>query len=121
MTKGAAVHEFFSGFGMSAYAASAVPEDVILPYITYEFVADAMGEVDISVNLWFYTESEAIPNAKALEISKAIGLGGKILRFDGGAVWVKRGSPWCQSLKDDTAPGIKRRLLNVRLEYISAN
>jgi hypothetical protein len=121
MTKGAAIHGFYSSFGIGAYSASSVPEDVIFPYLTYEFVADAMGQVSTSVNLWYYTESEAIPNAKAQEISEAIGLGGKILRFDGGAVWIKRGSPWCQSLKDDTAPGIKRRLLNVTLEYISAN
>lgn len=120
MTKATALHNFYSGFGLDAYPTSSVPSDVILPYLTYEYVADAMGEVDTSVNLWFYTESEAIPNAKAQEISEAIGLGGVTLRFDGGVIWVKRGSPWCQSLKDDTAPGIKRRLLNVALEYISA-
>lgn len=122
MTKGAALHNFFSGFGLDAYAASAVPDDVILPYLTYDFISDSFGiENNIAVNLWMHTESEAIPNAKAQEIADAISLGGIFLRFDGGAVWVKRGSPWCQSLKDDTAPGVKRRLMNVTLEYLSEN
>lgn len=122
MTKGEAIHSFFSGFGVDAYATSSVPDDVILPYLTYDFVSDSFGQENtIAVNLWMHTESEAIPNAKAQQIADAIGLGGKILRFDTGAVWVKRDSPWCQSLKDDTAPGVKRRLMNVALEYLSEN
>lgn len=122
MTKGAALYQFFNSFDVAAYATSSVPDDVILPYMTYDFISDSFGiENNIDLNLWMHTESEAIPNAKAQQIAEAISLGGKILRFDGGAVWIKRGSPWCQSLKDDTAPGVKRRLMNVTLEYLSEN
>lgn len=121
MTKGAALHEFFSGFGMDAYAASSVPDDVVFPYLTYELSTSALGggEVGLTVNLWFYTTSEAIPNAKAQELSEAIGIGGKILPCDGGAIWLKRGSPWCQSLKDETSHTIKRRYINVTAEYLT--
>ena len=31
MTKAAALHEFFSGFGIPAYAPSAVPDDAVFP------------------------------------------------------------------------------------------
>ena len=64
MTKGAAIQSFFERF-MDAYAVSSVPEDVVFPYLTYEYTVDAWdgGEVGITANLWFYTESEAIPNA----------------------------------------------------------
>lgn len=123
MTKAAAIYEFFNSFGITAYAATSVPEDAIFPYLTYELVIDAWdgGEVNIPVNLWFYTESEAIPNAKAQQISKAIGNGGKLLSCDGGYVWLKRGSPWCQSLRDDTSANIKRRYINVTAEYLTLN
>ncbi len=123
MTKGQALHAFFSGFGMSAYAASAVPDDVVLPYLTYELVTSAWegGEVAIAVNLWFHTESEAKPNAKVNEISEAIGLGGVQIRCDGGAIWLKRGSPWCQSLGDAASKDIKRRYLNITAEYLTIN
>ena len=122
MTKGQALHSFFERF-MSAYASTSVPEDVIFPYLTYDSVVDAWdgGEVSIAVNLWFYTESEAIPNAKAQEIADAIGYGGITLPCDGGFVWIKRGSPWCQSLSDDTDSTIKRRYLNVTAEYLTLN
>ena len=122
MTKGAALHKFFSGFGLNAYTSSSVPDDVILPYLTYEPVFDSFDSpVTSVVNLWFYTESEAVPNAKAQEIANAIGLRGIFVRCDGGAIWIKRGSPWCLALPDDTAPGIKRRYLNVDLEYLTGN
>jgi hypothetical protein len=122
LTKGAVLYEFFSRF-LPAYTATSVPEDVTFPYLTYELITDAWGggEVGLTVNLWFYTESEAIPNAKAEQISEAIGYGGISLPCDGGFIWIKRGSPWCQSLADDTAPGIKRRYLNVTAEYLTLN
>lgn len=121
MTKGKALHGFFSNFGMSAYAASAVPDDVVLPYLTYELVTSAWeeGEVSITVNLWFHTESEAEPNAKVSEMSAAIGMGGVLLGCDGGAIWLKRGSPWCQSLSDAASKDIKRRYLNITAEYLT--
>lgn len=123
MTKAAALHQFFSSFGMAAYTATSVPEDSEFPYLTYELITSAWGaeEVGMTVNLWFYTESEAIPNAKAEELSRTIGLGGKVLPCDGGFIWIKRGSPWCQSLSDETSPDIKRRLLNVTAEYLTKN
>lgn len=122
MTKGAVLHQFFERF-LTFYAASSVPEDAIFPYGTYELVTDTWegGEVGLTVNLWFYTESEAIPNAKVQQISEAIGSGGVVLPCDGGYIWIKRGSPWSQSLPDDTAPSIKRRYLNVTVEYLTKN
>lgn len=123
MTKGAALQQFFESFGIPAYTASSVPDDAVFPWLTYELITSAWegGEVGMTVNLWYYTTSEAIPNAKAQEISEAIGVGGKVLKCDGGYIWLKRGSPWCQSLTDDTDSTIKRRYLNVTAEYLTEN
>jgi hypothetical protein len=122
MTKGKALDAWFNQF-MTFYPSTAVPDDVTFPYGTYEAVFDNYtgGEVGLTVNLWFYTESEARPNAKAQELSEAIGSGGKLLKCDGGYIWIKRGSPWCQSLTDDTSPTIKRRYINVTAEYLTEN
>lgn len=122
MTKEAALQAFFERF-LPSYAASAVPEDVVFPYLTYELITSAWeeGEVGITVNLWYYTTSEAAPNAKARELSAAIGMGGVQVPCDGGAIWLKRGSPWCQSLHDSTDTNIKRRYINVTAEYLTVN
>ena len=122
MTKGAALQAFFSRF-MDAYAASAVPNDVTFPYLTYELITSAWdgGEVGLTVNMWFRTTSEKEPNAAVDKLSKAIGLGGVFLHCDDGVIWLKRGSPWAQSLTDETDKTIKRRYINVTAEYLTLN
>ena len=73
--------------------------------------------VGMTVNLWYYTTSESEPNAKAREISKALGLGGVQIPCDDGSIWLTRGSPWCQSLTDANDEQIKRRYLNITASY----
>ena len=86
MTKGAALQQFFGRF-MTAYPSNAVPEDAVLPYLTYDAVFDAWGggAVSLTVNMWFHTTSEAVPNAKALELSDALGIGGVDISSQTGA------------------------------------
>ena len=122
MTKGAALQSFFDSI-MTAYASSAVPEDATLPYLTYELITSAWngGEVGLTVNMWFRTTSEKEPNEAVDKLSKAIGLGGVFLHCDDGVIWLKRGSPWAQSLTDATDKTIKRRYINVTAEYLTIN
>lgn len=129
MTKDKALHAWFQSFGIPFYPASSVPsppkepEGVILPYGTYELITSAWGEgeVGLTINLWYYTESEAVPNAKAQEISDTIGMGGVLVPCDEGAIWLKRGSPWCQNLTYDEDPNVKRRYINLTAEYLTMN
>ena len=122
MTKGAALQSFFDGI-MTSYAASSVPENAKLPYLTYDFITSAWdgGEVGLTVNMWFRTTSEKEPNAAVDRLSKAIGLGGVQIPCDEGVIWLKRGSPWAQSLTDETDKTIKRRYINVTAEYLTIN
>ena len=108
---------------MPSYAASSVPDDATLPYLTYELITSAWngGEVGMTVNMWFRTTSEKEPNAAVDKLSKAIGLGGVFLHCDDGVIWFKRGSPWAQSMTDETDKKIKRRYINVTAEYLTVN
>lgn len=121
MTKEAALHSFFNSFGIPGYPSSAVPEDAVFPWLTYDLTTSAWdgGEVDITVNLWYHTTDEAPPNTKARELSKCIGYGGIILPCDEGYIWLKRGSPWCQSLVYEEDPVIKRRYINITAEFLT--
>ena len=122
MTKDKALHAWISQF-LPAYPTSNVPKDATFPWLTYELITGSWesGGIALTVNLWYYTESEAIPNAKAQEISDAIGMGGAFVPYDGGAMWIKRGSPWCQNIADESDKNIKRRYLNITVEYLSQN
>lgn len=122
MTKAAALYKFFSSFGISAYVSTSVPDDAEFPRLTYELVTSAFdgGEVSCTVNLWYKSDTEIEPNAKAQEIADKIGIGGKVIPCEDGYIWIKRGSPWCQSIADDNDL-IKRRYINVTLEYLTTN
>ena len=120
MTKNKALFAWFNEF-MPFYRASAVPDDVVMPYGTYEYIDSAfdLGEIGLTVNLWFRTESEAIPDEKAQELSKRIGYSGVTIPCDEGYIWLKRGSPFCQSLTYENDPAIKRRYINITAEYLT--
>ena len=122
MTKGSALQSFFDSI-MTSYAESSVPDNAALPYLTYELITSAWngGEVGLTVNMWFRTTSEKEPNAAVDKLSKAIGLGGVQIPCDDGVIWLKRGSPWAQSLTDETDKTIKRRYINVTAEYLTIN
>ena len=122
MTPEAAVYTFLSSFGIPAYAASSVPDQATFPYLTYDLVLGEWGqpEVNMPVNVWYRTDSEALPNAKVREISQAIGMGGVTLPCDGGMLWVKKGSPWAQAITvEGEDEKVKRRYVNINIEYLT--
>ncbi len=122
MTKSQVIHEFFASFGLPAYTTTSVPETVEFPYLTYTPIVGAWEDIaSVTCELWYYTTSEAIPNAKAQEISDRIGLGGIVLKCDGGRIWIRRGSPFSQSLRDEVSADIKRRYINIYIEFLTEN
>lgn len=122
MTKDKAIYRFLSQL-MDFYPVSSVPDDVVFPYGTYELPMGALdsGPLSMTVNLWFYTESEAIPNAKAQELSEMIGYGGKVIECDGGYIWIRRGTPFCVSQSDAEKKEVKLRYINITVEYLTKN
>ena len=122
MTPEAAIYTFLSGFSIPAYASSSVPDQAEFPYITYDLVVGEWGEpeVNMPVNVWYRMESEAEPNAKVREISRAIGIGGVTLPCDGGMLWLKKGSPWAQAMTiDGEDEKVKRRYVNINIEFLT--
>ena len=122
MTKAAAIYQFWSSFGLTAYEENTVPTDVAFPYITYQLVTDSFDrEIPLTASIWYRSESWAGINAKAEEISKKISRGGKIIPCDGGAIWLKRGQPFAQNMGDESDNLIKRKYLNITAEFMTAD
>lgn len=122
MTKAAAIYQFWSSFGLTAYEEDTVPTDAAFPYITYQLVTDSFDrDVSATASLWYRGESWVDINAKTEEISAHIGLGGKIIKCDGGRIWIKRGQPFAQNMGDESDDLIKRKYLNVTIEYFTAH
>ena len=122
MTKAAAIYQFWSGFGLTAYEENTVPEDAAFPYVTYQLVTDSFDrEVAATASLWYRGESWTAINAKTEEIAQHIGLGGKIIKCDGGRIWIKRGQPFAQNMGDESDALIKRKYLNITAEFMTAD
>ena len=122
MTKAAAIYQFWSSFGLTAYEENTVPTDATFPYITYQLVTDSFDrEIPVTASLWYRSESWTDINAKTEEISQKISRGGKIISCDGGAIWLKRGQPFAQNMGDESDDLIKRKYLNITAEFMTAD
>ena len=122
MTKAAAIYQFWNSFGLTAYEENAVPTDASFPYITYQLATDSFDrEIPLTASIWYRSESWTAINAKTEEISHKISRGGKIISCDGGAIWLKRGQPFAQNMGDESDDLIKRKYLNLTLEYLTLN
>ena len=120
MTKAAAIYQFWSSFGLTAYEENTVPTDAAFPYVTYQLVTDSFdSEAPATASLWYRGESWTAINAKTEEISRKISRGGKIIACDDGAIWIKRGQPFAQNMSDESDDLIKRKYINITSEYLT--
>lgn len=122
MTKAAAIYNFWQQF-LPAYEENAVPatgdDSPEYPYLTYSFLTNSFGEdTAMSASLWYRGTSWLKCNEMAESIFDKIGEGGIILHHDKGAIWIKRGQPFSQNMSDPGDYLVKRKYLNVTVEYI---
>ena len=129
MTKAGALYNFFSSFGIESYEETLVPKrdktknTPNFPHLTYQLVTDSFdNEVLIPVSLWYRSEASLLAlNTKTEEISQRIGRGGVFLDCDGGKIWIKRGSPFAQTMSDPEDKTIRRKYINITAEFLTAD
>lgn len=124
MTKEETLYQFFAGFNLPAFEENTVINGFAnYPYLTYNVITDAFdgNEVMLHLSLWYRSTSWEVINAKAEQISTYIGAGGKVLQCDGGAIWVKRGRPFSQSMGDASDNMIRRKYINITVEFLTTD
>lgn len=124
MDKWQALNSFWNSFQLlaideqSAYDTTFDPPD---QYITYEAAVDNFDyPVAIGADIWHRSMSWAAVSRKAEEISEYIGRGGVMIPYDGGAIWITRGSPFSQRMAAETGYDVRRIHLNINAEFLSA-
>lgn len=120
-----ALHRFWSGFGLTARDENTTPDNAMTlfggKYITYGVTTAALDEpVSLYANLWFRDSSWAEITSVANSIAESIGLGGTLIPYDDGYLWICRGVPFSQRL-DSGDSTIRRIYINLRAEFLSAN
>ena len=120
MNKDQAIYHFWSGFGIPAYDQFTIPDDAKYPYITYDTYTGALGDrLILTGSLWYRSLSWEAVSLKKQEIERAIYLMLPI-EIDDGYLWLSLGSPFAQRMGDDADDMIKRYILNVSAEFLTA-
>lgn len=119
MNKVQALHSFFSSFDLPAYEENSVPDDISFPYITYALnTGYALERISLAFSLWYRSKSQEGINLKTAEIAQTIGLK-KVLPCDEGGIIIYPGTPFAQGMSDPSDPLIKRKLINLEVEYVT--
>lgn len=119
MTKSQAVFAFLEGL-MPFYREGAVQEGAALPYGTCAYAEGAWdgGEIPLTLTLRFDAAKEQLADQKALALSELVGCGGVSLACDGGYVWLKRGTPWCSSGREQ-GTDVTLRTIRLTAEFLT--
>lgn len=119
MDKLQAYTNFWNGFDLKAYDETSVPDNSVMPYITFEMMEDDFGNtLALTASIWYRSTSWVEAVAKSNEIRNAIGKGGKIVPYDDGAFWIKKGRPWAQHMAEDNDDSVRRTIINIEVEFI---
>lgn len=96
----AALKDFFSGFGLPAYTADSVPDDVKPPYIIFSAGEPEWNQkASLYAQVWARTNSNTAIMQKADQITRAIGEGMKI-PLSGGYLIIWPETPLIQIMVD---------------------
>lgn len=118
MNAARALHSFMSQFGLVPYPADNVPAGTAFPYLTYTPVYGFFDmPVSITVNIWYYTVSEAPAFDKVMEIIDHIKKQ-PVFKYEDGAVLFTVGDSFGQPIPTEVNDEfVKGRTLNLNAEY----
>lgn len=119
MNKVQALHNFWKGFSLPAYDENSVPDEAVMPYLTYELSSDSFGNtLAQTASLWYRESGWADITTKEQQIASFITRGGRLVKYDDGAFWIQKASPWAQRMNDPSDEMIRRIVLNVTIEFL---
>lgn len=121
MNKSQALDQFWNSFDLLAFDENSVPSGTVFPYITYQVATDSINNsIQLSASLWYRESTWKNIADKAEEIAEFIGYSYKNIKFDDGYLIIYKGTPFAQRMNDPEDDLIKRMVLTITLEYLSA-
>lgn len=122
MDKAQVLQNFWESFGIPAYEQTTVPESATMPYITYSVSTDSLGNVvNMYASIWYHSTSWKDISEKTEQIARYIvGMNPPSIKFDGGRLYIAKGTPFAQRMEDPNDDMIRRMYLNIQAEYLSA-
>ena len=122
MDKAQAIHNFWSSFGLPAYDEQTVPDEAVMPYITYMVETDSLeGMLTLPASIWYHSTSWAAVSRKAEEIAEYIvRQHPPAIKLDKGRLYLTKGTPFAQRMGDADDDMIRRIYLILNAEFLTA-
>ena len=116
MNKWQAINQFWNSFGVPAYDENSVPDDAVMPYITYNVsIGDFDAPVSMYASVWYKSMLWRDISLKVDEISERI-TPYKLIPLDNHEyVYITKGSPFAQRMTDSDT--VKRVYVNITAEF----
>lgn len=119
MDKAQAINAFWNSFDLPAYDEYTVPQNIALPYITYEVNTAELDEpVILTANLWYRDSGWKAITEKTEEIAEYIKRMTPI-KVENGRVFISKGDPFAQRLDEPDDSTIRRMLLYIYVEFLT--
>lgn len=95
-----ALSAFFSGFDIPVYPEDFIPKNASLPYLTVLPVipADWGQQTAFHARLWYPSNGGKRPILKKSDEIRTALADGKTIPCEGGAIFLRAGDPWAQSM-----------------------
>lgn len=113
-----AIHNFWNSFGIPAYDENTVPENAVMPYITYNAVVSSFEEpVLLTGSIWYRTTAWDDISLKADEVYNYLDEY-RIIKIDDGYIFMNKGTPFAQRMSDED-DSIRRIYINIEAEFFT--
>ena len=117
MNRWQAIQTFWGSFNLPAYDENTVPDDAIMPYITYESRVSNFDEpVLLTATIWYNSTLWNSISDKADQISDYIGSGTGI-SYTGGRLWITKEPTFAQRMASETKDNVRRIVITVKAEF----
>lgn len=109
-----ALYDFFSSFGIPAYVTDNIPDNVKMPYITYDIIdLKPLARGMLNASVWYRDTSFSSVIAKVDQIKAAIGTGISLKTESGSVILKQETSGAFCLLTSDPNPETKRAYLSM--------
>lgn len=121
MDKAQALYDFWASFGLPAYDETNIPDDAVMPYITYNTVTDSIDNVvPLSGSIWYRSTSWAEISHKSDEIAKKVAEHGYyITTAQNGYLWLTKGQPFAQRIANEDR-SVRQIYINITGEFLTS-
>lgn len=111
-----ALYSFFNSFGIPGYLEDIIPTGAKLPYLTYHpTIPGGWNEsATFHARLWYPSSKSRVPVLQAVDRISAALQDGTTLSCEGGAILLRKGTPWAQPL-DNPPEGYLCEYLNFEI------